>query len=56
MSEKSSDNNVIFKGNPAATLSHLHPEYRKAVLQSATAFSKYTGTAVMKFICLELRF
>nr|XP_058948066.1 tetratricopeptide repeat protein 37-like [Pocillopora verrucosa] len=42
ISEKSRDSHVILKGKPAATLSHLHPEYRKAVLQSATALSKYT--------------
>ena len=35
---------MILKGKPVPTLSHLHPEYRKAVLQSATALSKYTGT------------
>ena len=33
----------MLKGTPVATLSHLQPEYRKAVLQSATALSKYTG-------------
>ena len=33
----------MLKGKPVPTLSHLHPEYRKAVLQSATALSKYTG-------------
>ncbi|XP_020629636.1 tetratricopeptide repeat protein 37-like isoform X1 [Orbicella faveolata] len=38
----SHENHVILKGKPVPTLSHLHPEYRKAVLQSATALSKYT--------------
>ena len=52
ISEKSRESHVILKGKPAATLSHLHPEYRKAVLQSATALSKYTGIAI--FLCLEL--
>lgn len=41
--DKSPDNHVILKGHPVPTLSHLHPEYRKAVLQSSTALSKYTG-------------
>ena len=40
---------MILKGKPVPTLSHLHPEYRKAVLQSATALSKYTGTAFLSF-------
>ena len=52
ISEKSRESHVILKGKPAATLSHLHPEYRKAVLQSATALSKYTGISI--FLCLEL--
>ena len=43
LSHASSENRVILKGKPLPTLSHLHPEYRKAVLQSATALSKYTG-------------
>ena len=34
---------MILKGHPVPTLSHLHAEYRKAVLQSSTALSKYTG-------------
>ena len=51
ISEKSRESHVILKGKPAATLSHLHPEYRKAVLQSATALSKYTGIAI--FLCVE---
>lgn len=41
--DKSPENHVILKGHPVPTLSHLHPEYRKAVLQSSTALSKYTG-------------
>ena len=41
--DKSPENQVILKGHPVPTLSHLHPEYRKAVLQSSTALSKYTG-------------
>ncbi|XP_044163899.1 tetratricopeptide repeat protein 37-like [Acropora millepora] len=40
--DKSPENHVILKGHPVPTLSHLHPEYRKAVLQSSTALSKYT--------------
>ncbi|KAJ7369925.1 Tetratricopeptide repeat protein 37 [Desmophyllum pertusum] len=42
---KPPENHVILKGKPVSTLSHLHPEYRKAVLQSGTALSKYTGIA-----------
>ncbi|KAL9987357.1 hypothetical protein ACROYT_G001647 [Oculina patagonica] len=38
----SPENHVVLKEKPVPTLSHLHPEYRKAVLQSATALSKYT--------------
>ncbi|KAK2552919.1 Tetratricopeptide repeat protein 37 [Acropora cervicornis] len=40
--DKSPENHLILKGHPVPTLSHLHPEYRKAVLQSSTALSKYT--------------
>ncbi|XP_068693840.1 tetratricopeptide repeat protein 37-like isoform X1 [Montipora foliosa] len=40
--DKPSENHVILKGQPVPTLCHLHPECRKAVLQSATALSKYT--------------
>ena len=43
LSHASPENHVILKGKPLPTLSHLHTEYRKAVLQSATALSKYTG-------------
>ena len=43
LSRASSENHVILKGKPLPTLSHLHTEYGKAVLQSATALSKYTG-------------
>lgn len=42
----SSKSNVMLKGQPVPTLSHLHPEYRKAILQSATALSKYTGKSL----------
>ncbi|CAH3018534.1 unnamed protein product [Porites evermanni] len=42
LSHASSENHVMLKGKPLPTLSHLHTEYRKAVLQSATALSKYT--------------
>ena len=41
--DKSPENHVILKEHPVPTLSHLHTEYRKAVLQSSTALSKYTG-------------
>ena len=43
LSHASSENHAILRGKPLPTLSHLHTEYRKAVLQSATALSKYTG-------------